>query len=261
MNYDLRFMIYDLRGKLLVLLIFLSFSNLFAASNPDFDNANEKYKKGEYKSAITSYDKILKSGYDAAEIYYDLGNCYYKLNDVPNSILNYERALKLAPRDEDIIFNLRLANLKVIDKIQSIDQVFFKRWIENISNLYSTDSAAIWTIILLWLALIILSFFIASGSPIFKRIFFYSGITLLVLSIVFLIVTNYRNQTVNATNSGIIFNPSVYVKSAPDEKSTDLFILHEGTKVKILDTVGSWKKIRLMNNNEGWIRTESLEVI
>jgi tetratricopeptide (TPR) repeat protein len=254
-------MIYNLRYKVLFFVLILSISKLFAASNPDYDNANEQYKKGEYKSAITSYEKILKSGYDASEIYYNLGNCYYKLNDVPNSILNYERALKLAPRDEDIIFNLRLANLKVIDKIQSVDQVFFKRWIENISNLYSTDSAAIWTIIFLWIALIILALYIMSGSTLLKRIFFYSGATLLVLSILFLIVTNYRNQTVNATNSGIIFNPSVYVKSAPDAKSTDLFILHEGTKVKILDTVGSWKKIRLMNNNEGWIKSESLEVI
>jgi tetratricopeptide (TPR) repeat protein len=241
-------------------LCFLSTKG-FAASNTDFDNANEQYKKGEYKSAISSYEKILKSGYDAAEVYYDLGNCYYKLNDVPHSILNYERALKLAPRDEDIIFNLRLANLKVIDKIQSVDQVFFKRWIENISNLYSTDSAALWTIIFLWCGLIVFALFILSGNSLVKRIFFYSGAIILVLSILFLIVTNYRNQTVNAINSGIIFNPSVYVKSAPDTKSTDLFILHEGTKVKILDTVGSWKKIRLMNNNEGWIKGESLEVI
>lgn len=254
-------MINNLRYSLFIFLLCFIATDGFAASNPDFDNANEQYKKGEYKSAISTYEKILKSGYDAAEVYYDLGNCYYKLNDVPNSILNYERALRLSPRDEDIIFNLRLANLKVIDKIQSVDQVFFKRWIENISNLYSTDLAAIWTIIFLWISLIILSLFIISGSTLLKRIFFYSGISLLVISIVFLIVTNYRNQTVNSTNSGIIFNPSVYVKSAPNEKSTDLFILHEGTKVKILDTVGSWKKIRLVNNNEGWVKAESLEVI
>jgi tetratricopeptide (TPR) repeat protein len=242
---------------LCVLLFFVV--NSKAAS--DFEQGNLQYQKNDFKGAIETYNRIIKSGYEAPEVYYNLGNCFYKTNNIPESILNYERALKLAPRDEDIQFNLKLANLKVVDKIQTVDQIFFKRWLESLSNYFTTDSAAAYTIIFMWIALIVLAFFVISWSTIFKKAFFYLGALLLVCSIAFLLISYDRNNSVNAVSAGIVFNPSVYVKSAPNDKSTDLFILHEGTKVQILDNVGSWKKIRLMNNNEGWVRAETLEVI
>jgi tetratricopeptide (TPR) repeat protein len=248
-------------SKFSVLLCVLCFSVLNTHAASDFEQANLQYQKNDFKGAIETYNRIIKSGYEAPEVYYNLGNCYYKTNNIPESILNYERALKLAPRDEDIQFNLKLANLKVVDKIQTVDQIFFKRWLESLSNYFTTDSAATYTIIFMWIALIILALFVVSWSTILKKVFFYLGVLLLVCSIAFLLVSYDRYNSVNTVSAGIVFNPSVYVKSAPNDKSTDLFILHEGTKVQILDTIGSWKKIRLMNNNEGWVRAESLEVI
>ena len=244
-----------------MLLLLLCFTMLKSHAASDFEQGNLQYQKGDYKGAIETYNRIIKSGYEAPEVYFNLGNCYYKTNNTPESILNYERALKLAPRDEDIQFNLKLANLKVIDKIQVVDQIFFKRWLESMAHYFSTDSAATFTILFMWIALIILALFVISWSPVFKRFFFYLGILLMVCSISFYLIAHNRYEAVNSTMAGIVFNPSVYVKSAPNDKSTDLFILHEGTKVQILDNVGQWKKIKLMNNNEGWVRAESLEVI
>ncbi len=247
--------------KLILLLFVLTFAawNSFAAT--DFETAGLQYQKADYKGAIESYSRILKSGFVAPEVYYNLGNCYYKTNNIPEAILNYERGLKLSPKDEDLQFNLRLANLKVVDKIQSVDQIFFKRWMEGISHFFTTDSAARYAIIFMWLAMIVLALFVISWNSVFKRIFFYVGVVFFFSSIAFYLISNYRYNAINATTAGIVFNPSVYVKSAPEDKSTDLFILHEGTKVQILDNVGNWKKIRLMNNNEGWVKAESLEVI
>ncbi len=247
--------------KYILILVFLSFSAVISLAATDFESANLNYQKGDYKTAIEAYNRILKSGNEAPEVFYNLGNCFYKTNNTPASILNYEKALKLAPRDEDILFNLKLANLKVIDKMQAVDQIFFKRWLESISNFFSLNAAAAFTLIFMWAALIILAFFVISWSTILKKAFFYLGVLLFLSSIAFFMIANSRNTLINASTAGIIFAPAVYVKSEPKEKSTDLFILHEGTKVMILDTVGSWKKIRLMNNNEGWIRAESLEVI
>jgi len=245
----------------LVVLCVLSVLVLKLHAATDFETANLQYQKADYKAAIESYNKILKSGYEASEVYYNLGNCYYKTNNISESILNYERALKLSPKDEDIQFNLKLANLKVVDKIQSVDQIFFKRWMEGLSHFFTTDSAAFYTILFMWIALLVLALFVISWSTVFKKIFFYLGAMLLICSIAFFLISNYRYNSINTTTAGIVFNPSVYVKSAPADKSTDLFILHEGTKVQILDVIGNWKKIRLMNNNEGWVRAESLEVI
>ena len=248
-------------NKFSVLLLVLCFAALNLKAATDSETANLQYQKGDYKGAIESYDRILKSGFVAPEVYFNLGNCYYKINNIPESVLNYERALKLAPRDEDIQFNLKLANLKVVDKIQGVDQLFFKRWMEDLSHFFSTDSAAWVAVILIWSALLILALFVISWNTILKKVFFYFGVLLLLSSVTFYLISNYRYHTINSTTAGIVFNPSVYVKSAPDDKSTDLFILHEGTKVQILDAVGNWKKIRLMNNNEGWVKAESLEVI
>ncbi|MEI6817594.1 MAG: tetratricopeptide repeat protein [Bacteroidota bacterium] len=246
--------------KSLIFLIIFAVSSLSSFANKELEG-NVLYRKGDLKAAIEAYKLLLKDGQESSEIHYNLGNCYYKTNDISNCILQYERALKLSPKDEDIQFNLKLANLKVIDKIQTVDKIFFKRWLETLSRLFAIDTAATYTILFMWLAAIILALYIAAGSSLLKRIFFYSGLTLLLLSITMLILTNYRNNDLTSTSSGIIFSPTVYIKSAPDDKSTDLFILHEGTKVQILDAVGSWKKIRLMNNNEGWIKSETLEVI
>ncbi len=246
--------------KSLIFLIIFAVSSLSSFANKELEG-NVLYRKGDYKAAIEAYKLLLKDGQESSEIHYNLGNCYYKTNDLSNCILQYERALKLSPKDEDIQFNLKLANLKVVDKIQTVDKIFFKRWLETLSRLFAIDTAATYTILFMWLAAIILALYIAAGSSLLKRIFFYSGLTLLLLSITMLILTNYRNNDLTSTSSGIIFSPTVYIKSAPDDKSTDLFILHEGTKVQILDAVGSWKKIRLMNNNEGWIKSETLEVI
>ena len=109
-----------LRYCLLLYFTFLSI-NLFAL-NPDslLSQANQLYKEKNYNGAIELYDSIISSGYYSSDVYYNLGNAHFKMGHLAPAILNYERAKKLAPSDDDIDFNLRIANLRVVDRVEPL---------------------------------------------------------------------------------------------------------------------------------------------
>ena len=227
----------------------------------EFEKGNDLFQKGEYAKAIAVYEEILKGGEESPELYFNLGNAYYKTENIPASILNYERAKRLNPNDEDIDFNLKLSNLKVTDKIEAIPEVFFKKWWSRLSGIISTDGWAKLSIGILFISLFFFIIYTVSGNVNLKKLFFFSGI-LFVFSGVGSYFLGMHSMHLNYGNQeAILFSPSVYVKSSPDERSTDLFILHEGTKVKILDVVGGWKKIRIDNGSLGWIRMNEMKEI
>jgi tetratricopeptide (TPR) repeat protein len=226
-----------------------------------FQQGNEAYQSGDYLKAIEYYNQIIDNGYKTPELFYNLGNAYYKLKNIPNAILNYERALKLAPDDEDIQFNIRLANLQTLDKIEPLPKVFYQEWWESLSGWHSSGTWSVLMVIFIWLTFIGLAGFLLLYSPFKRKISFF----ILILSFVFAVLsyifaeTNYAEET--SKDSAIIFSESVYVKSSPDAESTDLFILHEGTKVEVLDEVGTWSKIKLANGNVGWLPQNTIEII
>src|SRR6266571_8467857 len=119
-----------------------------------FEQANQSYRNGDYKKAAQLYEKILDNGYESAALYYDLGNCYFKLENIPATILSYERARRLAPHDEDISYNLRLANLRVVDKIDALPRLFFVDWGTALMNMFSSDGWALVEIVSLWCAML-----------------------------------------------------------------------------------------------------------
>lgn len=250
--------------KLLILLIIIcsNITFLFAEGSKElFNKANAYYQKGDYEKASVEYKGILKEGYESAELYYNLGNCYYKLNEMPQAIVNYEKAKKLAPEDEDIEFNLKLANLKIVDKIEPIPQLTFKSWWIGIANLFSSQDWAIFTIICFALACLCGILFLFINSVVGKKIIFVIGLIVLAKSFLLVALGSTRTTIEREHNTAVLIKPDVYVKSSPNEKSADLFILHEGAKVNLLDEIGKWKRIRLANGNEGWIQSEALEVI
>jgi len=250
--------------KLLILLLILVLNSIHLSAQDNkaiFTRANALYQKGEYEKAIAEYKSILTGGYESADIYYNLGNCYYKLNDIPPAIVNYERAKKLAPEDEDIDFNLKLANLKIVDKIEPIPQLSFKAWWVGLANSFSSYTWAIVAIAIFSLACICGILFLFMNSVAGRKILFTLGVVFFACSIVVFILGNTRNSIETHRTTAILVKPDVYVKSSPNEKSADLFILHEGAKVSLLDEIGKWKRIRLANGNEGWIPSETLEVI
>jgi hypothetical protein len=245
------------------LVYFLFFASFAFAEEVQiqFEQANQIYRNGDYKNAVIAYEKINKNGYCTPDLYFNLANAYFKLDNIANSILNYERAKKLSPNDEDINYNLKIANLKVVDKIEPIPRLFFIEWRNSTGRIFSSNSWATIAIIALWLGIICFSIFRISRSPNFRRIIFFCGVFILFVSLLSLVFGVQQNQVEKSENVGIIFSTSVNVKSSPDENGTDLFILHEGVKVEILDKVEKWRKIKLADGKIGWMPEETIEII
>jgi tetratricopeptide (TPR) repeat protein len=242
-----------------LLIVVPIFSKADALS--DYKKANDYYQKQDYDNAIKTYESLIKGGAVSPEVYYNLGNCYYKTGNVSLSLLNYERAHKLAPDDEDINFNLRIAGLKIVDKMDPVPEIFYKRWIKNIASLFSTNT---WTKFLLgtvWLMFLFFAVYVVGSTAAGKKLGFISGIIMFGLAIVVFVIAQ-QSYAINFMNQqAIVTSQSAYVKSSPDEKGSDQFIIHEGTKVDVLDELGDWKKIRIANGSIGWLKQQEIETI
>lgn len=246
----------------IILAGLLIYNNSFAIDYTEiFNKGNEFYSKGEYSKAIEQYNKILNYGFVSSEIYFNIGNAYYKMKKIPESILFYERAKKISPEDEDINFNLKIANLKIVDKFEIVPKFFITEWLENIRDMYSSEGWAKIMLIFIWVTFLSLIGFMISWNILIKRILFFIALGTLILSLTSVYFAIQKQNNEKYQQSAIIFNPRVDVRSSPDEKSTVLFILHEGTKVELLDSVGEWSKIRIPRGDVGWVDKNSFEII
>ncbi|MCK9398484.1 MAG: tetratricopeptide repeat protein [Bacteroidales bacterium] len=222
---------------------------------------NQSYSSTDYTSAISQYESVLESGMESSSLYFNLGNAYFKLNNIPAAILYYEKARKLDPTDENIQFNLDLANSRIIDKMEPLPEFFLRTWWKSARDTFSSDRWAKIGVIGFILALVALTLFIVSVSIFLRKISFWSGILLLVLMLVSLIFSIEGYRDYSRHNSAIIFTPTVTVKSSPNDASVDLFVIHEGTKVLITDLVEGWSEVRLANGHVGWVKTEAFRLI
>jgi tetratricopeptide (TPR) repeat protein len=186
-------------------------------------------------------------------VYYNLGNAYFKAGNFAKAILNYERARKLNPDDEDITFNLKLASLKVVDKIETVPVIFYKRWIEQLSSFFNADTWATLLIMLVWVLFIVIAIYFMGRTVAIKKISFLFIIILCLLTFSTGIIAARSHARSSIDQQAIIMSSSVYVKSSPTEKGNDLFILHEGTKVDVLDELNEWSKIKIANGSIGWV--------
>lgn len=226
-----------------------------------FEKANSYYAKGKYDSAITYYQEIERAGLASFELYFNIGNTAFKLNNLPLAILNYERASKIQSNDKDLKHNLDLANDQITDKIEAIPKFFLYEWISNLSNSMKSSNWAWLNLILFFLFLISLSVYLRIKSTSLKVFSFYGALFSLFLVFVSLALGIQRYQFETNNKSAIVFQPSLTVKSEPSENSTDLFLLHEGTKIKILEATESWSKISLPDGNVGWVKSTTFEII
>lgn len=218
-----------------------------------WEQANTHYTAEEYQKAIAAYEQILKSGQESARLYFNLGNAYYKAGDINNAILYYERAKLLAPQDPDINFNLDLANQHVVTEIEALPQPFFVRWRNRIINLYPADAWAGISIGAFIFFLGLFAFFFFSRSSFVKKLSFWFGILAIVVSGLTFSFAARQKEKINQRKHAIVFCPRITVKSAPAETSTDLFLLYEGVKVEVSDSVNTWKEIKLPDGNVGWL--------
>lgn len=223
-----------------------------------FEDGNAAYNEGNYEQALTFYSQVVEVGMESSELYYNMGNTYYKMKDYPHAILYYEKALKLDPGDEDIRTNLEIANLAVVDKINVIPQSFLQRWWHSMSALFSADGWA-WVSVALFAVLLLCLFaFLMSRRTGLRKLGFFAGLVLLVclvLSVLFA-VGKYRDMT--HQDEAIVMTSTVNVKSSPSENSVDLFVLHEGAKVRIMDEADGWYKIKIADGSVGWMPSNTM---
>ena len=249
-------------SRIIIGVILFSVSYLCVyAQDSVIKEAETAYAAEQYDKAIELYESILKSYGDSYELYYNLGNSYYKDGKIAHAILNYERALLIKPGDSDVRFNLELAKQQTVDKIEPIQEFFMIEWFRSVQNLIGVDSWANLGIVcfVLFIGCLVLFFF--SKWMRIKKIGFYLGILFFVVVIFANIFAyNQKNELVNREGA-IVFAPTVTVKSSPDNSGTDLFVLHEGTKVHVRGTIGDWVEIMFEDGNVGWINKKDITII
>jgi len=226
-----------------------------------FSTGNNLYQNGKYIEAIEAYTAIEEQGLKSSDLFFNLGNCYYKLNKVAPSIYYYEKALKINPTHEDALINLAFAKRMTIDVIEDLPKTFLQRFSSSIIQKFTFDTWAIIAVLASFLAsLLFLLYHFSSSSG--KKLFYFNTSLLaafiLVIS-VFFAFHNYNYAQKNKT--AIIFVAKADIKNAPSTSSEDVFELHEGTKVVILDELDNWKKIKIADGKIGWIYTEDLKEI
>jgi tetratricopeptide (TPR) repeat protein len=226
-----------------------------------YHEANIAYQKLDYEKSIKLFNSLLDHNYRSVEIYFNLGNAYFKAGDFSKAILNYERAKKIEPEDEDTNFNLKIASLKVVDKVDQAPQIFYKRWMTGLAESLPSNIWTILFIILVWLFFIALSLYVIGRTVTSKKVAFFSLLLFLIVTVSTGVLMLKSHVLTNVDKQAIIMSSSVYIKSSPDEKGNDLFILHEGTKAEVLDQIGDWSKIRIGNGSVGWLKTTEMTEI
>ena len=224
--------------------------------------ANEAYAEGRWADAVKDYEMISEMGLESASLYCNTGNAFFKDGNVPMAILYYERALKIDPSYADARYNLELMNAAIQDRIDPVPEFILKVWMRDACYIMDSDAWAVCFLVFFALTLAMALVFLLAPSAGGRRAGFFSGIIMLILAVFSVSFAIWqKNDYVNA-DEAVVMRPVASVKSSPaTESSTDLFILHEGTKVKIVDEVGRWNNIELADGRQGWLPSEDVEVI
>ena len=229
---------------------------------PTLYDADSAYIQGDYLTAISIYESVIENQGVNATLYMNLGNCWLKRDEIAKAILYYERAYLLDPSDPDIRFNLELARTKTVDKVNTVNQLFIVVWFKKLLAVLDVNGWAVLTIIMFALTMLLAGAFLLSKKTGIRKISFSFSAFFLLLSVLSFIFATTQMGNLKDRDTAIIMSPSVTVKSTPTSAGTDLFIIHEGRKVKILDSsMKEWVEIRLEDGNTGWIPVNVMEII
>lgn len=247
-----------MKKLLFMAALLLSFVSASAQTKAEADSA---YVQERYEQAISLYNKLLETG-ASASVYYNLGNAYYRTGDMAHAILAYERAYLMEPGDADIRFNLQLARTKTIDKIVPESEMFFITWFRQMIDWYSADQWGRSVVVCFALFVVSLLLYFFAGRMLWRKVGFGVGVCTLILAVLFHIFAYQQQQKLLVRTHAIVMSSSLTVKSTPSTSGTDLFVLHEGTKVEITDdTMKDWKEIRLADGKVGWVPVKTIERI
>lgn len=245
--------------KIIYIFLIVTSQVLFAQNS--FEKGNSLYQKGKYEQAITEYENILATQQHSSELYFNLANCYYKLNKVAPAIYNYEKALVLNPNDPEITNNLKFAQKLQIDEIKVLPTVGFSKMIHDFVVIFHYNT---WAWISVGFSTLFLLFFIGyyfSQTTLTKRIFFFGMFILIAFLLISVSIAISEKNSFENEKPAIVFAEMVVVKSEPQNGSTTIFTLHEGTKVFILEGLNNWRKIQLTDGTEGWISNSAIKEV
>jgi tetratricopeptide (TPR) repeat protein len=251
-----------MRTALFILLIVSAVREL-PAQTPEqqLRQANQLYQQGKFPEAREAYGAILKSGVESPELLYNLGNACYKCGSIPAAILNYERARRLLPGDEDLRHNLQIANMVITDRIEPAPRLFVWDYWDGIKNWFSLPGLTLAVYLFYALVAVMAAMFFLARTYALRKIAILAGSGSFVLFLFLLVVMIARLGDVSRTDEGVVMSQIVTVKNSPDAKSSDAFVLHGGVKVQLIDRVGSWSKVRIADGKVGWLEASALEVI
>jgi tetratricopeptide (TPR) repeat protein len=227
-----------------------------------WNNAGKAYTEGLWQDAVQGYEQISSMGLESAALYCNTGNAYYKSGNVPKAILNYERALKIDPSYEDARYNLEYLSEQIQDKIDPVPAFILGVWMEKVCRLMDSDAWAVMFIVLFALTAAMLLLFLLAATVAGRKTGFSLGIITIIMAVFSLTFSLWQKNDYESTDAAVVMMPVAAVKSSPSaESSQNLFILHEGTKVFIIDQVGTWFNIELADGRQGWIKASDIETI
>ncbi len=236
-------------------LSLVSAKNIFAQDDAKvwFNQANAAYNAASFDSALMLYNRIVDAGFESSSLYFNLGDTYYKMHEIPMAILCYEKSLKLDPSNEDARVNLEIANAGIVDKIEAVPQSFIARGWNNLKTCFSGDQWAVLSVVAFALLLLCLFLFLRASKMGWRKTGFFVGLLLFIVFALSVVFSAQLKHESLADDHAIIMTPTVTVKSSPNEASVDLFVLHEGTKVTLMDQTDGWNKIKIANGSIGWL--------
>jgi len=226
-----------------------------------YHEANKMYQMGNYEPALERYNAVILSGKESADLYYNMGNAAYRSNSIGHAILYYEKALKLDPGHEDALHNLEFVSRYRLDAFEEVPVLFLGAWVKGFVQLFPEQTWSILALVLFLLVLCGILIYLFSRFIVMKKVAFISALAALVLFILSISSALSRHRDIVNPDTGIVLAPSVVVRSSPSTTGTELFILHEGTKIKVNEEISGWQNIRVIDGREGWIRASDFESI
>lgn len=226
-----------------------------------WDMANLAYNEGNFEKAAATYEQILSQNLHSAALYYNLANAYFKQGELGKALLNYNRASRIAPGDEDIRHNQEYAEKMTKDSIEKIPEFFLITWLRSVRGAMSCTAWTVLSIVMLAIALVMALLYLLAQRMSLRKVGFYTmavAVLLFVATSIFAI--SERNQLVGRSEA-IVMSTAASVKSSPDRSATELFVLHEGTKVSIGETTDGWAEVRIADGRKGWIEDKRIERI
>jgi tetratricopeptide (TPR) repeat protein len=248
-----------LNKLIIVLLLIISVS--FADQAADmFAQANTFYQEGQFEEAIEKYESILQARYESGELYYNLANAYYKIGNIGKARLNYERALQWLEGDESVLQNLELLKLRLVDQVEEPPRLFVTVWWNTLLNVFNSHTLGLLVVIFFWIVLISAAIFLyyrRRGRLRWKSLL----VTAIVIWLLLLTIWVNKIYLFETEKYGVILASTTTVHAEPADDTTELFVLHEGTRVKIERSSGDWFEIRLTDGKTGWLVSDVLEII